>query len=347
MAETDQAADAALADVLSDPAPVSDRTEGEPLPDQASSREMLCSEDDARALVDEVKAALAQFDSSMQRIVELRAWEPLGYANPRDFVMSEFGPRPGSDEDHRVSRQHAYRLARLAMFMYGLSVRLGDGVAFDLSERALRSLPQGLDGANDLVVLDRVQQRWEQAQESGEDVTEESAQQILDEELSKARQQITEHGALDGLVDTDDEAPDDLYDDDLDGDTDDSGPARSGQQPPASSDPFESGLDATDGPVGESDGDTPKQASASHLDDEGAFAAPSASADAMEQSQRLNALLRGLQSISEVAEHLPQIVEYASPDEMDRLVAEGQIAVDVARKIVAAAEELSDDFMGL
>lgn len=355
-----QVADDALADVLgetpseeaaapehsSDPAPVEDdfdalaaATAEDPatalaVDEPTHTLEPLCDADTARDLVSQVRQALEQFDNAIQAIIRLRAWEPLGYDNPREFVLAEFGPTDDPDTPGRVSRVHAYRLARLAMFMYGLSTRLGDeAAALELSERALRSLPSK-GGETDLAVLERVEQR---VSELGYDPSPEEAQRLLDEELAKARDEIAEHGHLRGK---DDDGDDDFDEDRLAGlgiDPDDLI-----DDPHPSPEDGDGGFDLddlTEAPVGEDQAESNEQG-ASRNDLAQAYGSPlAATGEALEKTQHLASLTRGLQSVAGVEALLPGLIDYADEQEIADLADLAKSTVKVAEALIKAAEE--------
>ena len=132
--------------------------------------EAPCTPEYARELTDRAIAAAASFDSAILEIVRVRAWEALGYQDAREYLLAEF-------RDSK-SRAQLYRMARLAIFMYGLEQRVGDdALALAITERSLRALPSG----NDELVLDDIETRLADA----EDLTAELTQQIVDDVLAE------------------------------------------------------------------------------------------------------------------------------------------------------------------
>lgn len=312
------------------------------VPDSEAAVEPLCDEETARGLVKQVQDALEQFDNGIQKIIRLRAWEPLGYASPREFVLAEFGPSDDPDAGGRVSRVHAYRLARLAMFMYGLSTRLGDeAAALDISERALRSLPSGQGGENDLVVLDRLEQRMA---ELGHPASKEEAEQALGDLLSEARSELAEHGSLR----TKDDDWDEDFDDDrlasLSIDPDDLAADSTGV--PEDPDGFDLN-DLTDAPANpepDSDSTRNEEQGASRNDLMEAYGSTETSEEAVENTQRLGELLRGMQAVADVEALLPQIVDYADEQELASLAELASRTVKVAEALVQAADQSGEMF---
>lgn len=336
LAETDESANPAPDEGTSPAAPPQDGT----VEATTATSEPLCDEDQARDLVSQVRSALEQFDNAIQAIIRLRAWEPLGYDNPRDFVLAEFGPTDDPDASGRVSRVHAYRLARLAMFMYGLSTRIGDeAAAVELSERALRSLPSGTGGENDLEVLERVESR---VADLGHDPSPDEAQQLLDEELTKARAEIADGGSLGGSAadgdDTDVLDPDRLASlgidpESLTGDTEPSSAAG------------DAATTAADGPA-PAEHSEPEQQGASRNDLAAAYGAPAeGGGEALEKTQHLAALTRSLQQVAEVEELLPGLIDYADDTEIEALGEMAASTVRVAQSLVEAARERSEEML--
>ncbi|MFE3629446.1 hypothetical protein [Streptomyces goshikiensis] len=96
-----------------------------------------CTPEYARELTTKAAQLADQLDDTMQEIVRVKAWVPLGYRDPRQYVLAEFT---------QSSRSHRYRLARFAAFAHGMSERLGDeALELQITERALREVPQGRD----------------------------------------------------------------------------------------------------------------------------------------------------------------------------------------------------------
>lgn len=141
----------------------------------------VCSEAEARELLDRARQAIETLDQTMTQIVRRRAWIPLGYDNPQQFWIREFGPGSG------YSRQHLYRTARVLSLLYGLTERLGDdAAALDITERSLRALPAGKGGDDELI--DQIASAVEQL---GDGATPDSIQQAVDETLLAAKKEAT------------------------------------------------------------------------------------------------------------------------------------------------------------
>lgn len=170
--DTDAAADAALAAALGDtPAPTpptngptppsgpAEAMEGDVLTGQSvdtrgDSEVEPCTAEEARSLVDRARSAITTISETMDAILRRRAWIPLGYDNPSDFWVKEFGP---SSENPAFSRSHVYRTARILGIIYGIQTRLNDAdLSVAISEYALRSLPRGESGENDEALMDSI-----------------------------------------------------------------------------------------------------------------------------------------------------------------------------------------------
>lgn len=308
----------------------------------AESSASLCSAQEATDLVAKVKDALAQFDDAIQAIIRLRAWEPLGYPSPRELVLGEFGPIEDPEASGRVSRVHAYRLARLAMFMYGLSQRLGDDeVALEVSERALRSVPAGAGGENDMQILERIEERVD---EVGGEVSSEQAQEFVNEELQKARQEIAAHGSLDGTGEDPDQAldPDRLAALKIDPESLAAEADAPTENTPAASQKVTQGeTDEADGDVDRSaERDAPEQSGASREGLTAAYGSPEAgTGEALERTEKLAALRHGLESVAAVEELVPTLLDYATDEEVAHLVDQATVAEKTARALIDAAEQ--------
>lgn len=182
MGDTTAAAEAALAAALADVP--SDPIEGDVLDQPGAALEerepagdvTLCTEDEARQLVTQAREAIVTLDRTMEEIIRRRAWLALGYETPRDFWVKEFGGTTG------MSRQHVYRTARVLSLLYNLVERLGDdAAALAITERSLRALPSG----DDVALIERIA---DQVDRLGDSVSVADIQQVVDTELSEARQ---------------------------------------------------------------------------------------------------------------------------------------------------------------
>lgn len=342
-ARADDALDEVLAEASAEAAPPVDAEQAQPTDDSSSDvvapldfppaasaevaeSEWLCSEDEARQMVDRARAAIEELDSSLRRIIERRAWEPLGYADPKEFVLAELGPSATGGK----SRAQAYRLARLAMFLYGLAEAFGDDSRLmDITERSLRALPPGASGENDEVLTERVADRIAGL----DDPTEEAAQAVWDEEYERARTEIADTGRLarsdeggsrGGGGGQWDEIPDSSeYEDDTFALSDIAGNAgASNEEAPEWETQSTSRLDYVDvHGVGEQ-----------------------ASEATITYVEALRQLMSGLSVVVEAIQHLPDIVEYATDEEIAK-AAEMAAATDrMTKAVIAAAEERDDEF---
>ena len=96
-----------------------------------------CTPEYARTLTERALHLADELDGTMTEIVRVKAWEPLGYRDPREYVLKEFT---------NSSRAHRYRLARFAAFAHQLTERLGDdALELQLTERALRQVAPSRD----------------------------------------------------------------------------------------------------------------------------------------------------------------------------------------------------------
>ncbi|MGW7316309.1 hypothetical protein [Streptomyces sp. NPDC054865] len=96
-----------------------------------------CTPEYARELTERALRLSDELDGTMQEIVRVQAWVPLGYRDPREYVLKEFT---------QAARSHRYRLARFAAFTYQLTERLGDdALELQLTERALRQVAASRD----------------------------------------------------------------------------------------------------------------------------------------------------------------------------------------------------------
>lgn len=302
----------------------------------------LCSADEARALADRARAAITELDTSLREIVERRAWEPLGYASPKEFVLAELGPgAPGGK-----SRAQAYRLARVAMFFYGLAEAFGeDSTLLDISERSLRAIPPGPNGENDEVLTERVGQRLAALS----DPTEDQAQQVWDEEVTRARDEYQSTGRLsrddseggwsgggggggNGGGGWDNPQDEQYQDDDFDlshitgGSTD-------------SDDEDSEDEDSDDGkPEWETKG-------TSRLDFVDAYGVgESASNDTHAYLEALGTLMEALAAVAAASQHLPDIVEYATDEQITQAAQMAHTTKDMTDALVQAATDRDDGF---
>lgn len=190
---TDAAADAALAEVLGEPPAADDgggwdAAEAEILSGDVPARRgegevADCTADEARALVGKAIAAIMTINETMEAIIRRRAWLALGYDDPRTFWIKEFGPK---SENPAFSVAQVYRTARVLGLVYEIQQRLGDAeVVVSITERALRSIPAGPEGVNDVALVDAIEAGVAQL---GDDFTPEDVQDVVDKTVQRARQ---------------------------------------------------------------------------------------------------------------------------------------------------------------
>lgn len=282
-----------------------------------------CTIDEARAMTDRLRASLAEFDYTLNEALRTRAWKRLGYDTPKDYVLTELGPAKDGDQDGRVSRAHAYRLARCAVLLYELSRRIGDeAYSIDLTERGLRSIPAKYDG----VMLDRMDNAVRAA---GDNLDPVRAQEIVDGEISRARRELDETNEL-----SDGSAP-----------TSTAGEALAGMG--VSDDDFTDDLtSSTSAPADTPDTGAPTettawegdQGSTSRDDMRAAFTVEAASEDAVGAAATLRDLLALFRRAPEFDEHLPQILDSATDTEISDLLDQAEAAAGVIEKLRSAAE---------
>lgn len=174
------AADAAVDEVLDESA-VEGVVVGDEMVAAASDNTVIaCTAEEAKSLVERARAAISELHTTMTEIIRRRAWEPLGYDEPRSFWIAEFGP---SSENPAMQKSQLYRTARVVAILYQLSETLGDdALAVNISERALRAIPTGSKGANDVDLMEHIQARVEGG--------EEDVQAVVDEEIAAAQEKF-------------------------------------------------------------------------------------------------------------------------------------------------------------
>lgn len=336
------AADAALDAVLSTPgAPAAEPDAAvADLPLVTTERgstdvdQWLCTPDEARAMVERTRAAITELDTSLREIVERRAWEPLGYADAKEFVLAELGPTAEGGK----SRAQAYRLARLAMFFYQLGEAFGDtSPLLDITERSLRALPAGANGENDEVLVDRLYERISALDEP----TEEQVKGIWDEEYESARDEIAKTGRLARRDEHgsgwDGQGSANAQWDDLSGDD-------GGEYRP---DDFDvAAITSTDDDTDDAGESKPEweTASSSRLDyAEAHGVGERASEETKDYLAALRALMDALATISETTSRLPDIVEYASDEEIVKAAELAHTTQTMTAALVDAAKERDTD----
>ncbi len=152
-----------------------------------SGNEGPLSEDGARALLTEWVNAEMTAHEKMSEIMRRRAWEPLGYDNPRDMVTKELkGKLINRLTGKPYQRAHLYRIARAAMLQVAIAAELGiEPGDIHISERQLRNVKSD-DEAH---VVDQVKDAA--LEKDNEDETGDRAdyaQQLVDDVLASEAQ---------------------------------------------------------------------------------------------------------------------------------------------------------------
>lgn len=341
---TDAAADAALDEVLSETGPNPEADDQQPsgpvrpddpgrdlapADDLDDDVEPTCTEAEAREMADTLRASLVEFDSTLTRIMQTRAWRRLGYDSPKAFVLAELGPASG--QDGSVSRAHAYRLARVAVLIYELAMRMGeDAYTLELTERAIRSIPAKYDGQ----MLDRLEGAISAA---GPDISPEEAQEVVDGEIAQARREIEDTGGLSepGQSTTETGSTNDAELAALGGDatdldfTNDPDTGRAGERDAAGreNDPSDD-PQSWDGEQGSTNRDNMRAA----------FTVEGATDEAIGAAADLRELVGLLSRAPYLAEKLPGILEAATDDELLDLSENAQAAASAIDQIKEAAD---------
>lgn len=297
------------------------------------------SADEAEQMMDRWRASLAEFDSTTTLIMQTRAWKALGYDSPKECVLVELGPdKMTPDDPNRVSRSHAYRLARVATLIYELAERLGeDAYTVELTERAIRSIPARYDEQ----IVDRLEAAFE-----GSD-PDDAPNEIVDGVIEDARRELKETGSLSAVGDDpEDQAAG------ADGDANDL--ERLGIGDMTFTDDDEHGAGS---PAGEPDGhpSDPSTATGDEGDDdqtwEGqqgstsrdsvreAFSVESAGDDALTAAVDLRELLSAFKAMPRFQEILPGILDSATDDELADLLEHATAAEETVTTVREAADD--------
>lgn len=374
MSESQDAADAAVDDVIAglstddgsaatgepsggeaeapDATDVEQRPDADLSPTEDDDVEVpMCTETEARELTKQLQEALETFDNTLSQILRRRAWQALGYASPAAYVKAELGPRSDGNNASRYSRSHAFRLARMAMFVYALAEGAGTEEVFslDIAERPFRRIP----ASEDEVVLERsVDALRELPDEAYEDGT---ARDVVGQVMSDAASEYEERGSL--RRDSEDEwsagSDTDIDPADLDGldavNADADGWSPDEDDPKGTPQSVEG--DGSGGADGEEDaggeGDEEAQPSTS-VHEQGstdlaslvnAHSLESAPEGALEAAEALRTFLVAFRAIEKVSPQLPELLDYADDDELADLIESLQKIDPLVQETLAAAEE--------
>lgn len=323
-----------------------------------------CTEAEARALLTTLTDTLVTFENTLVTILRRKAWAALGYDSPAACVMGELGPTkdPDASGGVRFSRGHAYRMARLAMFLYGLAERVGDeAYSADVTERLLRGLPSGTDH----VVMDRVENALASR---GEDAnSEDVVNEVVTTELQRARDEYKRTGEISPDPDDDRgasqngskrgsgnpewegldevEADDDTWTPDAqhvgdprrkdlsvggqDDDDEDTGPVRGSTST--------GGGDAGGGE--RADEQPHEQAHVESGQYLSAYAHDEATAEAVSAAEALRGIIGCMRTLALLSDRLPDVLDYADSDELLDLIEQSQTIEELIAGIGEASTE--------
>lgn len=287
------------------------------------------SADEAQQMMDRWRASLAEFDSTTTLIMQTRAWKALGYESPKACVLVELGPdKMETDDPNRVSRSHAYRLARVATLIYELAERLGeDAYTVELTERAIRSIPARYDEQ----IVDRLEAAFEESNPGDE------PNEVVDGVIEDARRELQETGALSAPGDEpnagNDEDPADtdlasLGVGDLSFTQDDHPDPGAADSDDEMSQPDDDGPEAWEGDQGSTSRDSVREA----------FAVESADDDALTSAVELRELLAGFKEMPRFEPILPGVLDGATDEELADLVEHATAAAAIVTSVREAAD---------
>lgn len=193
----DQAMDAALADTLTADTPSAvfdDAASGtgehhqevapKECPAVTSDLGPLTPEQ-AEKLINKALKAATTFADVMKQIVARKAWEPLGYDDPRHMMVDRFAgklinPRTGK----RFDDTHIRRMANTAWVLWSLAESTGlDPVDLNVTTGVLAQIPRGLYGSEHEKLVDKV---LEEVERRGATSVEE-VQEVIDATLDASR----------------------------------------------------------------------------------------------------------------------------------------------------------------
>lgn len=194
----DQAMDAALADTLTADTPAEVVDSAEPAADEhrqevtpqehpavTSDLGPLTAEQ-AEKLINKAIKAATTFADVMKQIVARKAWEPLGYDDPRHMMTDRFSgklinPRTGKPFDDTYIR----RMANTAWVLWSLAESTGlDPVELNVTTGVLAQIPRGVYGSEHEKLVDKV---LEEVERRGATTVEE-VQEVIDATLDASRE---------------------------------------------------------------------------------------------------------------------------------------------------------------
>lgn len=194
----DQAMDAALADTLiadtpaevvdsAEPAADEHRQEVTPQEHPAVTSDLgPLTAEQAEKLINKAIKAATTFADVMKQIVARKAWEPLGYDDPRHMMTDRFSgklinPRTGKPFDDTYIR----RMANTAWVLWSLAESTGlDPVELNVTTGVLAQIPRGVYGSEHEKLVDKV---LEEVERRGATTVEE-VQEVIDATLDASRE---------------------------------------------------------------------------------------------------------------------------------------------------------------
>lgn len=178
-AAVDAAMEAALAD--SAQAPSEAAAEQHPV---ASDKGPLTVEQ-AEALVERALVSATTFVETMQEILDRKAWEPLGYHSPREFIRERFQNRLPNAQGKMYSASYVRRMSNVAWMMWAIAEKTGvEASELVVPDKLLKQIPGGAAGENHERLLDAIVARSEEAAEDG-DVTPDDVQAVIDSTMKE------------------------------------------------------------------------------------------------------------------------------------------------------------------
>lgn len=170
-AAVDAAMDAALADSLQ----VADAEQHPVAPDKGP-----LTVEQAEELVERALVSATTFVETMQEILDRKAWEPLGYHSPREFIRERFQNRLPNAQGKMYSASYVRRMSNVAWMMWSIAEKTGvDASDLVVPDKLLKQIPGGATGENHERLLDAIVARSEEAAE-GRDVTPDDVQAVID-----------------------------------------------------------------------------------------------------------------------------------------------------------------------
>lgn len=139
----------------------------------------------AEALVDRALSSATTFVETMQEILDRRAWEPLGYHSPREFIRDRFQNRLPNAQGKMYSASYVRRMSNVAWMMWSIAEKTGvDPSDLVVPDKLLKQIPGGPAGENHERLLDTIVARSEEAAEGG-DVTPSDVQAVIDSTMQE------------------------------------------------------------------------------------------------------------------------------------------------------------------